>query len=75
MSALAGVARTGADKIPPCVYACLDLDAVEFRNALAHGDFTADNNIVWQTIQADLPLVWRQVVAIGGPQRGFQAVF
>jgi uncharacterized protein with HEPN domain len=29
--------------------------AYEMRNALAHGYFNVDQNIVWQTIQADLP--------------------
>lgn len=29
--------------------------AYEMRNALAHGYFRIDQNIVWQTIQADLP--------------------
>ena len=29
--------------------------AYEMRNALAHGYFKIDQNIVWQTVQADLP--------------------
>jgi uncharacterized protein with HEPN domain len=29
--------------------------AYEMRNALAHGYFRIDHNIVWQTIQSDLP--------------------
>jgi uncharacterized protein with HEPN domain len=34
------------------------------RNALAHGHFTVDLAIVWQTIQNDLPLLQRQVNAL-----------
>ena len=35
--------------------------AYEMRNALAHGYFTVDLAIVWQTIQNDLPLLEKQV--------------
>ena len=35
--------------------------AYEMRNALAHGYFTVDLAIVWQTIQNDLPLLKAQV--------------
>ncbi len=35
--------------------------AYEMRNALAHGYFTVDHRIVWQTIQQDLPDLKRQV--------------
>jgi uncharacterized protein with HEPN domain len=35
--------------------------AYEMRNALAHGYFTVDLAIVWQTIQNDLPSLQRQV--------------
>jgi uncharacterized protein with HEPN domain len=38
--------------------------AYEMRNALAHGYFTVDLMIVWQTIQNDLPLLQRQVSAL-----------
>jgi uncharacterized protein with HEPN domain len=34
------------------------------RNALAHGYFTVDFAIVWQTIQNDLPLLGKQVAAL-----------
>ena len=35
--------------------------AYEMRNALAHGYFTVDLAIVWQTIQNDLPSLQAQV--------------
>ena len=35
--------------------------AHEMRNALAHGYFTVDLAIVWQTIQNDLPSLQQQV--------------
>jgi uncharacterized protein with HEPN domain len=35
--------------------------AYEMRNALAHGYFTVDLEIVWQTIQLDLPGLATQV--------------
>ena len=38
--------------------------AYEMRNALAHGYFTVDLAIVWQTIQNDLPALQRQVSAL-----------
>lgn len=38
--------------------------AYEMRNALAHGYFTVDLAIVWQTIQNDLPLLHQQVAAL-----------
>lgn len=38
--------------------------AYEMRNALAHGYFTVDLAIVWQTIQTDLPQLQRQVSAL-----------
>jgi uncharacterized protein with HEPN domain len=34
------------------------------RNALAHGYFTVDLAIVWQTIQNDLPPLSRQILAL-----------
>ena len=37
--------------------------AYEMRNALAHGYFTVDLAIVWQTIQNDLPSLQKQVSA------------
>lgn len=39
--------------------------AYEMRNALAHGYFTVDLAIVWQTIQSDLPALQSQVSALG----------
>ena len=38
--------------------------AYEMRNALAHGYFTVDLAIVWQTIQNDLPALQAQVAAL-----------
>ena len=38
--------------------------AYEMRNTLAHGYFTVDPAIVWQTIQNDLPALQRQVSAL-----------
>jgi uncharacterized protein with HEPN domain len=38
--------------------------AYEMRNALAHGYFTVDHTIVWQTIQNDLPILKSQVTAL-----------
>lgn len=38
--------------------------AYEMRNALAHGYFTVDLAIVWQTVQNDLPLLKSQVSAL-----------
>lgn len=38
--------------------------AYEMRNALAHGYFTVDLAIVWQTIQNDLPLLQQKVSAL-----------
>jgi uncharacterized protein with HEPN domain len=35
--------------------------AYEMRNALAHGYFTADLGIVWQTVQHDVPSLQAQV--------------
>lgn len=35
--------------------------AYEMRNALAHGYFTVDLTIVWQTIQNDLPTLKAQI--------------
>lgn len=39
--------------------------AYEMRNALAHGYFTVDQNIVWQTIQHDLPVLRSKIASIG----------
>jgi uncharacterized protein with HEPN domain len=38
--------------------------AYEMRNALAHGYFTVDLGIVWQTIQNDLPVLQAQVAKL-----------
>ena len=38
--------------------------AYEMLNALAHGYFTVDLGIVWQTVQNDLPALRAQVAAL-----------
>ncbi len=38
--------------------------AYEMRNALAHGYFKVDMDIVWKTIEQDLPLLQLQVQAL-----------
>jgi uncharacterized protein with HEPN domain len=38
--------------------------AYEMRNALAHGYFRVDLGIVWDTIQADLPGLAKQVMTL-----------
>ena len=38
--------------------------AYEMRNALAHGYFTVDLEIVWQTIHNDLPELYKQIQAL-----------
>lgn len=38
--------------------------AYEMRNALAHGYFSVDLALVWQTIQNDLPSLQQQVAAL-----------
>lgn len=38
--------------------------AYQMRNAVAHGYFKVDFEIVWKTIQSDLPELYRQVRAI-----------
>lgn len=38
--------------------------AYEMRNALAHGYFKIDLNIVWKTLERDLPALRRQVTAL-----------
>ncbi len=40
------------------------LNAYEMRNALAHGYFRVDLEIVWKTIQNDFPALQRQVETI-----------
>jgi uncharacterized protein with HEPN domain len=35
--------------------------AYQMRNAVAHGYFKVDFEIVWRTIQRDLPRLYRQV--------------
>jgi uncharacterized protein with HEPN domain len=37
--------------------------AYEMRNALAHGYFKVDHEIVWQTIQGDLPTLRQSILA------------
>ncbi|WP_251369142.1 DUF86 domain-containing protein [Polynucleobacter sp. AP-Sving-400A-A2] len=37
------------------------LIAYEMRNALAHGYFKVDLQIVWKTIELDLPMIQAQV--------------
>lgn len=41
--------------------------AYEMRNALAHGHFTVDLTIVWQTIQNDLPTLKARIKALPLP--------
>lgn len=38
--------------------------AYEMRNALSHGYFVVDHDIVWQTIQRDLPELKAQISAL-----------
>jgi uncharacterized protein with HEPN domain len=38
--------------------------AYEMRNALAHGYFTVDHAIVWQTVQSDLPQLRQRVLTL-----------
>lgn len=38
--------------------------AYEMRNALAHGYFSVDLGIVWQTLQSDLPALREQISSI-----------
>lgn len=41
--------------------------ANDMRNALAHGYFKVDLEIVWKTIHNDLPVLHRQVQALAAP--------
>lgn len=38
--------------------------AYQMRNAVAHGYFKVDMEIVWKTVQRDLPVLHRQVQAL-----------
>lgn len=38
--------------------------AYQMRNAVAHGYFNVDYGIVWKTIHADLPALYRQVRSV-----------
>ncbi len=40
------------------------VNAYEMRNALAHGYFRVDLEIVWHTIRGDLPVLRQQIEAI-----------
>jgi uncharacterized protein with HEPN domain len=40
--------------------------AYEMRNALAHGYFKVDFEIVWKTIKNDLPKLEQQIVNLQG---------
>jgi len=40
------------------------INAYEMRNALAHGYFRVDLEILWKTIQSDLPALQRQIAAL-----------
>jgi len=40
------------------------INAYEMRNALAHGYFRVDLEILWKTLQNDLPALQRQITAI-----------
>ena len=44
--------------------------AYEMRNALAHGYFKVDFEIVWKTIQNDLPGLRRHVASLAGQLAG-----
>lgn len=44
--------------------------AYQMRNAVAHGYFKVDFEIVWRTIQRDLPRLYRQVRKIAENQPG-----
>lgn len=51
--------------------------AYQMRNAVAHGYFRVDMEIVWKTIQSDLPRLYRQVrqvmdASAPGPMHGPQ---
>lgn len=46
------------------------VSAYEMRNAVAHGYFTVDLEVVWKTIQADLPGLYQQVRKIIGNLSG-----
>jgi len=41
--------------------------AYDMRNALSHGYFGVDIEVVWQTIQRDLPVLKRNILAILSP--------
>ncbi|MBS9436439.1 DUF86 domain-containing protein [Photorhabdus noenieputensis] len=38
--------------------------AYQMRNALSHGYFKVDFEIVWKTIHSDLPRLYQQVLAV-----------
>lgn len=38
--------------------------AYQMRNAVAHGYFKVDHEIVWKTIHTDLPVLYEQVRSI-----------
>jgi uncharacterized protein with HEPN domain len=38
------------------------------RNRLSHGYFEVDLDVIWQTIQTDLPRLEAQIRALKGPQ-------
>ncbi len=40
------------------------INAYEMRNALAHGYFRVDLEILWKTLQNDLPVLHRQIATI-----------
>ena len=44
--------------------------AYEMRNALAHGYFKVDLDIVWKTIEKDLPLLQQQILDLVQNQPG-----
>ncbi len=41
--------------------------AYDMRNALSHGYFGVDLEVVWQTIHSDLPVLKRNILAILSP--------
>ena len=38
--------------------------ACEMRNVLAHGYFTVDMNVIWQTVARDLPVLRAQIIGL-----------
>jgi uncharacterized protein with HEPN domain len=41
--------------------------AYDMQNALSHGYFGVDLEVVWQTIHSDLPVLKRNILAVLSP--------